>query len=69
MIIKLRLVNRTRKHRDCASCSLQITAGEPSIYLFGAAEYGDKPYSIWIHPDCAHGSEINYKLKALEETK
>lgn len=66
MIIKLRKVEATRVNRDCAYCSLQITAGEPSIYLFGAAYYGDKPYSIWIHPDCAHGREINYKLEALE---
>ena len=66
MIIKLRKVKRTRVNRDCYECYLQIAAGEPSIYLFGAAEYGDKPYSIWIHPDCAHGSDINHKLEALE---
>jgi len=69
MIIKLRKVNHTQKQRSCGSCDGAIMKGDQSIYLFGAACYGDKPYSVWLHPLCATGRDVKQKLDELEEKK
>ncbi len=69
MIIKLRKVKEVRNSKDCTTCYKRIWAGNPAIYLFGMAEVGDKPYGVWIHPECAISLDVKRKLAELEAKK
>lgn len=67
MIIKMTIIKNPRKSRKCDSCYRFIQG--KTIYMFGMAEYGDKPYSIWLHPECVTNSKERkrmYELEALQ---
>lgn len=72
MIISAKLV-KSRKQHNCAQCERLIPVGEKKLRLYGAAELGDRPYVIYLHPDCYHGSEqrvatvLGYVIKPVGE--
>ena len=69
MIIKIRRVKHLRKDRRCDSCNVWMEKGQESVYMFGMADYGDKPYGIWIHPECVTGKDDKRKLEELDNKK
>jgi len=50
MIISARIVKPGAKARRCEHCGAAIYGN--ALWLYGAAHHGDKPYVIWIHPEC-----------------
>lgn len=54
MLISARMV-KPRKFRVCEMCEGMIVT--QALRLYGAAESCDKPYVIWIHPECTDWSD------------
>lgn len=50
MIISAVLVKKPRRLRTCDLCWQTISG--PVLRLYGAAQQGDKPYVLFLHPDC-----------------
>ena len=72
MIIAAKVIRRPRHNRKCSACECFIGA-QPLLQLYGAAERGDQPYSMWLHLACAEewaGTTSDQKITAaLEEYK
>ncbi len=68
MIISAKVIRRNRKQRPCGHCSRIIIPGDPALRLYGAAETGDKPWAMYLHPNCCT-DKLDAKIKAalLEE--
>jgi len=62
MIISAWIVQRPRKVRKCCDCGKLIDG--PQLRLYGYAETGDKPYPVWLHPECDKDPEVKKKLAA-----
>ena len=52
MIISAKVIRRTPTNRKCSACESFIGT-QPLLQLYGAAERGDQPYSMWLHLACA----------------
>jgi len=64
MIISAKIVNvRRGTFRTCEVCEGMIVT--KAMRLYGAAEKGDKPYVIWLHPECTEYNDPKI-LKAKE---
>lgn len=50
MIISANVINRPRRVRNCEHCGQPIAGA--TLRLYGAAQTGDKPYTIYLHPGC-----------------
>ncbi len=69
MIIAANLILNARTERQCESCHGYL--GKEQLRLYGAADYSDKPYVIYVHPYACLGGgsplereEIRSKLPA-----
>lgn len=56
MILSARVVRKPRKPHDCGRCGARIRS--IAVKLYGMAETGDKPYTLYYHPLCVN---INHK--------
>jgi hypothetical protein len=63
MIISARIV-KPRKVRRCEMCDCPIVT--QALRLYGAATRRDKPYVVWVHPECCESSDR--KIQAALET-
>lgn len=50
MLISATIIKRPRKKRGCSGC-LKVIDG-PQLRLYGAADMGERPYAMYIHPEC-----------------
>ena len=67
MIISARIVNvRRGTFRICEVCEGMIAT--KAMRLYGAADSGDKPYVIWLHPGCTEYNDPKI-VKAQESLK
>lgn len=48
MILSARLIQKPREIRDCGECGCLIDGKQ--LRLYGMAEYGDKPFTLYYHP-------------------
>ena len=64
-ILSLRIIKKPRVNRRCAECFKHIE-GE-TIRLYGMAEYGDKPSTIFVHRKCLYSKDALAKLEAAEQ--
>lgn len=62
--LSLRIIKKPRRNRRCDTCGKRLE-GE-TIRLYGMAEYGDKPYSIFLHRGCLCGKNELAMLEAAE---
>jgi len=46
------LIKKPRTPRMCSCCGRPMAAGVPQLRLYGAAEPGDRPYTIYTHVQC-----------------
>ena len=60
MIISAKIIKRPRKERICDSCYRPIVGEQ--LRLYGCAEQGDKPYPVYLHPECDKSKEVARKL-------
>jgi len=60
MIISAIIIKRPRKERICDSCYHPIVGEQ--LRLYGCAEQGDKPYPVYLHPECDKSKEVARKL-------
>lgn len=60
MIISAKLIKKPRRARICATCGTGIFLSQ--VRLYGMAEKGDMPYTLYIHPECTT-KEIDLKLE------
>jgi len=60
MIISAKIIKRPRKERICDSCYRPIVGEQ--LRLYGCAEQGDKPYPVYLHPECNKSKEVARKL-------
>lgn len=51
-VIGQHLIKKPRTARMCHRCGRPMAAGTPQLRLYGAAEPGDKPYTIYTHVQC-----------------
>ena len=73
MIISAKLIKHPRVQRCCDNCLSSIDGSV--LRLYGAAEYGDKPYVLYVHPfpkkntPCYHMDRNDPKiLNALKDS-
>jgi len=66
MIISARIV-KPRKIRRCENCGGMIVT--EAMRLYGAAEYGDPPYVVWEHVECAARCSNTKIQKAFEQSR
>ena len=50
MLISASIIKRPRRVRVCDLCEVMIV--QNALRLYGSAETGDKPYVMWLHPEC-----------------
>ena len=50
MILSAKWIKKPRKVYQCEDCKCQI--GDAHLYLYGACDYGDKPYGIRFCKGC-----------------
>ena len=50
MIISAKIIKNPRKIRRCAGCGKKING--TTMRLYGAAEHGDPPYTVYFHLEC-----------------
>ncbi|PKN92982.1 MAG: hypothetical protein CVU44_11160 [Chloroflexi bacterium HGW-Chloroflexi-6] len=62
--LSLRIIKKPRRFRRCDTCGKGIN-GE-TIRLYGMAEYGDKPYNVFLHRGCLSGKNELAMLDAIE---
>ena len=55
-IISAITVKRPRRLRFCENCNGRVSPGNPVVRLYGYANEGDKPYRVFLCPECAEGS-------------
>lgn len=60
MIISAVMIKSPRKQRNCCNCNNPIV-GEV-LRLYGMAEIGDKPHTVYLHPSCDQSKEVARKL-------
>lgn len=63
-ILAVRIVKNPRRVRYCPECLRRID-GE-TIDLYGMAEYGDKPYHLYLHRTCIKSTDALGKIRAAE---
>ena len=63
-ILSLRIVSSPRKVRYCENCGKRITGEQ--IRLYGMADYGDKPYNVFLHRECVVSKDASAMLRAAE---
>lgn len=63
-ILSVRVVKNPRISRRCDNCYKRIS-GE-TIRLYGMADYGDKPYNVFLHRECVTGRDTLAKLRVVE---
>lgn len=56
MILSARLIKRPRSTRYCASCERPI--GGRTLRLYGMADAGDTPSTLYFHPHVEEVDEI-----------
>ena len=66
MLISATIIKRPRRVRVCNHCEVMIV--RDALRLYGAAEKCDKPYVMWLHPDCTDWQEPKV-LKAKAATR
>ena len=66
MIISARVIRKPREQRRCERCGAFIEGSQ--LRLYGAAESGDPPYVIYVHPnyDCL-GYPVTYGDRKIEK--
>jgi hypothetical protein len=64
MIISAKAVLRPRAERRCPVCAERIAG--PLVDMFGAAERGNRPFHLYVHPRCAGTGETDDERRKIE---
>lgn len=56
-VISAVIIKKPRVRRRCENCPRIIEIGEPTLRMYGMARFGDRPYTIYLHPVCAHTTD------------
>ena len=64
-ILSLRIISKPRKERYCEMCNKRITGEQ--IRLYGMADYGDKPYNVFLHRECVKSNDVSAMLRVAEQ--
>lgn len=67
MILSAKVVKKPRKTRYCGRCGKAV--GGAAIVLYGAGDTGDKPGTLYFHPDCVWDDSDKSALARLVASK
>lgn len=65
-------IRKTRRVRWCEHCNGRIHPGESVIRVYGYAHQGDRPYRVFVCPECAARAcdwKIGDALESLRQSR
>ena len=66
MIISVSHVKKSKRQHRCNICDKFIPVGSRLVDMYGAGEYGDRPYHIKFHHDCFINSPSKDVIKHMK---